>query len=227
MWFWIIFMIVGTLFAIIYCKLDDKPSQNRKFDQKKESLESMMAKLDQINKSINTKNAQSKASSEQNGVVSGVYYPHDPEKYTFDYMGRLVHYNGDEDILCVPFGTSIIGNDEEQIKEGKKWDSVYIPRSVIIIHDLALPLVESVWYEGSEEEFAKIDIGKIGNFMTGFVPNYAEKLDEEYRIHSIVKEIKFNYNTNLASMYKRMSDERLRQMGADQSSGSNNLSKKT
>lgn len=135
-----------------------------------------------------------------------LYWPEDPQKYTLDLDGhRLLHYNGNEDILYVPMGTYIIGNNDEQIKEGEKWDTVYIPKSVTQIHDFALAFVESVQYEGSEEEFKQIKCNYKYNFYTGFIPNWAKDLpNPEY---SKVKQVKFCYNVNIPELYKASEEQ--------------------
>ncbi len=208
-WFWIAFLIIGTLGAILYCNLDDnnKSSKSTSHIQKEKSIDEMIKELEQsidLSKDKNTSQNQQVVTSQ---TID--YMPVEPSKYTVDMNGhRLVHYNGDEDVLFVPFGIGIIGNDESQIKDGKKWDCVYIPKSVHTIHDLALPFVESVYYEGSAEEFGKIDIGTLSNFMTGFIPNYVENMAPQYIEHSKVEEVKFQYNTNLRDLYQTVAEKR-------------------
>lgn len=203
-WFWIVFMIVGTLGAIIYYKLDDYvPKSKSDFSTKeKNSSESSIKEPPQAIVSNQTK---------VDFEHSIDYMPKDPQKYVTDIGGhRLVHYNGDEneDILFIPLGIGIVGNDESEIQKGKKWDIVYIPRSVHTIHDLALPFVESIYYEGSAQEFTQINIGTIGNFTTGFIPNYAENMAPEYIEHAKVKKIKYTYNADLRRMYRELAEAR-------------------
>ena len=193
MWFWILLIIIVV--GIILFRKSDTNSTSVK---KEKSMEELLEELKK-----HTSNQETSCSN-----VSIDYMPVDPEKYTLDLGGRrLVSYHGTEDELFVPFGTYIIGNDENEIKNGKAWDRVYIPRSVTTIHDLALTKVEAVYYEGSRAEFSNIKIGKM-NFYTGFVPNYAANMPPEYAKHSTVKEVKFYYDTNLREIYKMSAEKR-------------------
>lgn len=149
----------------------------------------------------------SKEEIELTSDVPNDYMPENPQNYTFDCGGRrLVRYNGNEDVLCVPLGTSIIGNDEEEIKSNKKWDMVYIPRSVIKINDLALIFVESVSYEGSAEEFNQIRCDFNCNFRPGFIPNWAENLPNPENCR--VEQVRFHYNVDIPAIYKLSAEQR-------------------
>ena len=183
MWFWIILIVV--ILVIIFRKKDKNDSN------------------------LENESSVNKASIGSKDTV--VDTPVDPQKYVIDTGGhRLVHYNGDEneDILFIPLGISIVGNDESQIQEGKKWDIVYIPRSVHTIHDLALPFVEAIYYEGSAEEFKKINVGAMSNFTTGFIPNFAKDMAPEFLEHAKVKEVRFHFNEDLPGLYAALAEKR-------------------
>ena len=216
-WFWALFVIVGSILAFICCKPgdDSTPSKNTAPTKKEKSIDSMIAELEQKNRANQTK-ADSKSpkrvpDSPRANLGSTVdYMPVDPSKYVFDMGGhRLIGYNADEgeDVLLIPFGTTIVGNDESQITEGKVWDVVYIPRSVHTIHDVALTFVESVYYEGSAAEFARINIGDYA-FQTGFIPNHAKFLTSEEAKYAKVQEVKFSYNQDLQGLYKSLAEGR-------------------
>ena len=138
--------------------------------------------------------------------------PVDPKKYVFEGpLNKLTKYISDanEDTLFIPMGTLFVGDGYNPIRgNNRPWDTVYIPKSVIKIDDCALPFVESIHYEGTAEEFAKIDKGDIprSNFDIDFIPNYAKNTPCE--AFSKVKEVKYFYNTNIAQMYKMLSEER-------------------
>ena len=200
MLFWIIF-IIGIVMLLLFHLLDqigDNSSPNTSTDKKEKSLSEL---LESLQESID-----SSKGNKANEPID--YMPEDPDKYIFAVDNRLVGYNGNEDVLCVPIGTQIIGDDYDEIKKGKAWDIVYIPKSVIMIKDCALPWVESVYYEGTEEEFQRIPKGelKYSNFCTGFIPNYAKNMPNPE--NSKVKEVKFCYNVNISELYKGMAEWR-------------------
>ena len=159
--------------------------------------------------SKNTTSSVSKSSSSNKQVD---YMPVDPKKYVFEGpLNKLTKYISDanEDTLFIPMGTLFVGDGYNPIRgNNRPWDTVYIPKSVIKIDDYALFFVESVYYEGSAEEFAKINKGDFpgSNFATGFMPNYAENMQPEYQKHAKVKEVKFTFNYNLRDMYQRMAE---------------------
>lgn len=211
-WLWALFIIFGSIVAFICYGPDDGSTTSKSNSStpkvKEKSIDEMIKSLDQnnnISKSSKTspkKHVDSKQTSD--------YMPVDPKKYVFEGpLNKLTKYTSDanEDTLYIPMGTRFVGDGEHPIRN-RPWDIVYIPRSVIKIDDCALPFVESVYYEGSAEEFAKINKGDLpgSNFMTGFMPNYAESMQPEYQKHAKVKEVKFTFNYNLRDMYQRMAE---------------------
>ena len=128
-------------------------------------------------------------------------WPENPNNYTLNGT-VLVHYNGNGDTLFVPIGTTIIGAG---IQKNMTWHSVFIPKSVMVIRDLALFYVENVYYEGSSEEFQQILCDYSYNFRTGFIPTWAENLS--CREYCKVKEVSFHYNVDIPKLYRLRAEQ--------------------
>lgn len=101
--------------------------------------------------------------------------------------GCLLEYRGQLDSIVVPRGVSQIGIEDINICK-KTIHTIYIPNTVYVIADFALPYVESVHYEGPQE---LLHYDKQYNFFAdGWIPDWS-KLDP---VHVHVNEVRFEYN---------------------------------
>lgn len=100
--------------------------------------------------------------------------------------GRLLEYRGKKDFIIVPNGVDIIGGSDTKICS-QTIRGIYIPKSVYVIADCALPYVEIVYYEGSEES---LHYDKKYNFYTdGWRPDWTIPGP-----HIKINEVRFHYN---------------------------------
>ena len=107
--------------------------------------------------------------------------------------GRLIEYRGKEDTIFVPRGVTIIGWDDKSICD-HTIHTIYMPNSVCVIADCALPCVECVYYEGPKE---KLHYDEEYNFQAcGWTPDWAKKSGINYRVN----EVKFHYNDSKYDM---------------------------
>lgn len=110
------------------------------------------------------------------------------------FYSSLREYRGDSYTLVVPQGVISIGNwDDVFCTRVHCLENIYIPKSVTQIKPLDLARVEYVYYEGTEAEWNKIEIGD-GNFTTGWHPDYCD-----YAPNYRVKEVTFRYNVHHSS----------------------------
>ena len=101
--------------------------------------------------------------------------------------GRLLEYRGKEDSFFVPRGVQIIGGNDEPIA-AKTINAIFIPNTVHVISDVALPCVESVYYEGPED---RLHYDKEFNFHTyGWIADWSKTNEHPYRVY----EVKFHFN---------------------------------
>lgn len=70
-WFWIVFVIIGSLGAIIYCKLDNnsESSQNNSYTPKEKSANSMITELQSSNHTKKAKNESNEETHKPNNPV--------------------------------------------------------------------------------------------------------------------------------------------------------------
>lgn len=119
--------------------------------------------------------------------------------------GRLLEYRGQSDTIVVPKGVGIIGGNDTKICN-KTIRNIYIPNTVHVISDCALPYVENMYYAGAQEA---LHYDKQYNFYTnGWVPDWAKP----ERIPITVNNVNFHYNDShydeTAKLhYERIPDE--------------------
>ena len=119
--------------------------------------------------------------------------------------GQLLEYRGQSDSIIVPKGVQIIGGNDTKICS-KTIRGIYIPNTVHLISDCALPYVEIVYYAGAQED---LHYDKQYNFYAdGWVPDWAKP----EHIPIAVDDVKFHYNYRhydevAKSHYERNPDE--------------------
>ena len=106
--------------------------------------------------------------------------------------GRLLEYRGQSDTIVVPKGVGIIGGNDTKICN-KTISNIYIPKTVHVISDLALPYVEHVHYEGAQE-YLHYD-SKYNFFADGWVPDWSKSDPIRGQVH--VNNVTFYYNYDL------------------------------
>lgn len=128
-------------------------------------------------------------------------------KYFLIRNGRLLEYRGQEDSIVVPKGVRIIGGNDTKICN-KTISHIFIPKTVCIISDLALPYVEHVHYEGAQENL-RYD-SKYNFYADGWVPDWSKSAPIQGQVH--VNNVTFDYNDHLYDVtakahYERIPDE--------------------
>lgn len=96
--------------------------------------------------------------------------------------GRLLEYRGNEDSIFVPRGVVIIGGNDTPIWN-KTIDTIYIPSTVQVISDLALPYVETVYYEGAQNN---LRYDKQWNFYeNGWITDWSKASQHPVRVNEV------------------------------------------
>lgn len=102
--------------------------------------------------------------------------------YFFIKDGRLLEYRGKEDTIVVPRGVQIIGGDDTAIWN-KTIDTIFIPNTVRRVSDLALPYVETVYYEGSQNSLI---YDKQYNFYeNGWITDWSKSNQHPVRVNEV------------------------------------------
>ena len=105
--------------------------------------------------------------------------------------GRLLEWRGESDSIIVPPGVEIIGGNDTGISK-KTIHVIHIPKSVHVISDLALPHVESVYYEGPQE---KLMYNKEYNFYAdGWVTDWSK---DSFPVR--INEVNFHFNDEVCT----------------------------
>lgn len=121
--------------------------------------------------------------------------------------GYLLEYRGQSDSIVVPRGVQVIGGNDTKICS-KTISHIYIPKTVHVISDLALPYVEHVHYEGSQENLL---YDKQYNFFAdGWIPDWSKPDPIQFRVR--VNNVTFDYNdrhyeATAKAHYERTPDE--------------------
>lgn len=119
--------------------------------------------------------------------------------------GWLLEWRGEHDDIVVPDGVRIIGRSDNPISK-KTIASIWIPKTVHKISDLALLQVETVHCEGSQNS---LSYDKEYNFMAnGWIPDWSKDKLAPVRIN----EVSFYFNDRhyreiVAKHYERNPDE--------------------
>lgn len=101
--------------------------------------------------------------------------------------GRLLAYRGNSDTIVVPRGVQIIGGNDKAIWD-RTIDTIFIPNTVRVISDLALPYVETVYYEGLQ---SNLRYDKECNFYAyGWIADWSKTNQFPHRVN----EVHFHFN---------------------------------
>lgn len=128
-------------------------------------------------------------------------------KYFLIRNGRLLEYRGQEDSIVVPKGVQVIGGNDTKICN-KTISHIYIPKTVCVISDFALPYVEHLHYEGAQENLHYDS--QYNFYANGWVPDWSKSDPIQWQVH--VNNVTFDYNDHLYDAtakehYERIPDE--------------------
>ena len=110
----------------------------------------------------------------------------------------LRRYKGESKSIVVPRGIKVISNIDLPICD-HTIQAIFIPRTVQLIAESALEFCQNVYYEGSKQEWERIEIDT-NNFNSWIPQEHINKPNKE--IYRVYTEFKFDWNSCIWDMQR-------------------------